>query len=54
MKKITRGVRFEPLLIARCEAKASAEQLSFSEWIRSIARRECGMKASVGRNGGHK
>jgi len=43
MKKITRGIRFEPLLIARCEAKASAEQLSFSEWLRELARREVGL-----------
>lgn len=44
MNKINRCIRFEPVLIARCEAKAQAEQLTFSEWLRELARREVGLE----------
>ena len=43
MKKITRGLRCEPLLIKRCEERASSEQLKFSEWVRQVLRREVGL-----------
>lgn len=52
MKKITRGVRFEPMLIKRCEALASVEELTFSEWLRQLARREVGLRTHPPRKNG--
>lgn len=43
-RKIHRGLRLEPVLSARCNAAASEKQLSFSEWVRLILRREVGLK----------
>ena len=41
--KVHRGLRLEPVLSARCNAKASEKQLTFSEWVRQILRREVGL-----------
>lgn len=42
-KKVHRGIRLEPILSTRCDAKASERQMSFSEWVRQILRREVGL-----------
>lgn len=44
MKKITKGIRLEPLLINRAEARAATEQLKLSEWVRQLIRRELGFR----------
>jgi hypothetical protein len=43
-QKIHRGLRLEPILSKRCEAKASEAQQTFSEWVRTILRREVGLE----------
>jgi len=42
--KVHRGLRLEPVLNARCDAKAAEASLTFSEWVRQILRREVGKK----------
>jgi hypothetical protein len=42
--KIHRGLRLEPILSTRCDAKASERQMTFSEWVRSVLRREVGLE----------
>lgn len=41
--KIHRGLRLEPILSTRCDAKAAESQTTFSEWVRTILRREVGL-----------
>ena len=41
-QKIVRGVRMEPVLAAKCAAKAAEHDLSFSEWVRGILRQAVG------------
>ena len=43
MTKQTQCIRFEPVLKARCAAKASEQQMKLSEWVRTILRREVGL-----------
>jgi hypothetical protein len=43
MTKIHRTMRLEPILSTRCNAKASEAQQTFSEWVRTILRREVGL-----------
>lgn len=43
MRKLHRGIRLEPILSTRCNAKASEAQQTFSEWVRQILRREVGL-----------
>jgi predicted HicB family RNase H-like nuclease len=43
-KKIHRALRLEPILSRRCDDAASEKQLTFSEWIRQVLRREVGLK----------
>ena len=42
--KIFRGLRLEPILNARCNAKAEEAQTTFSEWARRILRQEVGLE----------
>lgn len=41
--KIPRTFRLEPILSTRCDAQAAESQTSFSEWVRTILRREVGL-----------
>jgi predicted HicB family RNase H-like nuclease len=43
-KKAHLNLWLEPILSARCKALAEAQQLTFSEWVRQILRREVGKK----------
>ena len=43
MTKIRRSMRLEPMLSHRCDEKAAARQMTFSEWVRTILRREVGL-----------
>ena len=43
MKKITQCIRFEKVLKGKCTARATAQQLTLSEWVRQILRREVGL-----------
>ena len=42
-KKVHRGLRLEPTLNTRCNSKASQQDMTFSEWVRQILRREVGL-----------
>lgn len=44
MKKPT-SLRFEPILKAQCDAKAAEHGMTFSEWIRLIARQAISRRA---------
>jgi hypothetical protein len=44
MTKIRRSMRMEPILSTRCDAQASEQQMTFSEWVRTILRREVGLQ----------
>ncbi len=46
--KIHRGLRLEPILSTRCDAKAAESQTTFSEWVRNILRREVGLEKKHG------
>jgi hypothetical protein len=49
MTKQTQCIRLEPVLTAQCKAKASEKQMTFSEWVRTILRREVGLTKKNGR-----
>lgn len=51
MNKIHRGLRLEPILSTRCDAKAAESQTTFSEWVRNILRREVGLEKRSKKNG---
>ncbi len=42
-QKIFRGIRLEPMLSNRCDEKAAAKDVTFSEWVRQVLRREVGL-----------
>lgn len=44
-QKIVRGIRMEPVLAAKCAAKAAEHDMSFSEWVRGILRHAVGIQA---------
>lgn len=46
--KLIRSLRLEPVLSARCDAKAAESQTTFSEWVRDILRREVGLTRQRG------
>jgi predicted HicB family RNase H-like nuclease len=43
LSKRIHTIRLEPVLSTRCLALASEHQQSFSEWVRTILRREVGL-----------
>lgn len=42
--KIVRGIRMEPVLAAKCAAKAAEQGMTFSEWVRDLLRYEVGIR----------